>query len=75
MASTTNPPDPIPCALATVLLPELRAHGCHMQKTLFPERNQQTPGDHATNLGATMLVLLHVAPLASSLRKLGALRG
>ena len=27
------------------------------------ERNLQTPGDHATNLGSTMLVLLHTAPL------------
>jgi hypothetical protein len=35
------------------------------------ERNMQTPGDHATNLGATMLVLPQVAPLASSLGKLG----
>jgi hypothetical protein len=26
----------MPCALAAVLLPESRAHGCHMQKTLFP---------------------------------------
>ena len=40
MASTAKPPDPMPCrmpcALAAVLLPESRAHGCHMQKTLFP---------------------------------------
>jgi hypothetical protein len=28
------------------------------------ERHRQTPGDHATNLGATMLVLLRMAPLA-----------
>jgi hypothetical protein len=35
------------------------------------ERNRQTPGDHATNLGATMLVLLHIAPLAYFLRRLG----
>ena len=28
------------------------------------ERHRQTPGDHATNLGATMLVLLCMAPLA-----------
>ena len=38
------------------------------------DRNRQTPGDHATNLVATMLVLLHVAPLASSLRKLDVMR-
>jgi hypothetical protein len=31
----------------------------------------QTPGDHATNLGATMLVPLRMTPLASSLGKLG----
>jgi len=36
MASTAKPPDPMPCALAAILLPESRAHGCHMQKTLFP---------------------------------------
>ena len=36
MTSTAKPPDPMPCALAAVLLPESRAHGCHMQKTLFP---------------------------------------
>jgi hypothetical protein len=38
MASTAKPPDPMPSsgALAAVLLPESRAHGCHMQKTLFP---------------------------------------
>jgi hypothetical protein len=36
MASTAKPPDPMPCALTAVLLPESRAHGCHMQKTLFP---------------------------------------
>jgi hypothetical protein len=35
MTSTAKPPDPMPCALAAVLLPESRAHGCHMQKTLF----------------------------------------
>ena len=26
----------MPCALASILLPESRAHGYHMQKTLFP---------------------------------------
>ena len=36
MVSTAKPPDPMSCALAAVLLPESRAHGCHMQKTLFP---------------------------------------
>jgi len=30
MASTAKPPDPMPCALAAVLLPESRAHGCHI---------------------------------------------
>jgi len=38
MASTANPPDPMPCALVAILLPESGAHGCHMQKTLFPAR-------------------------------------
>ncbi len=36
IASTAKPPDPMPCALAVILLPESRAHGCHMQKTVFP---------------------------------------
>jgi hypothetical protein len=27
----------MPCALAAILLPKSRAHGCHMQKTVFPE--------------------------------------
>jgi hypothetical protein len=36
MASTAKHPDPMPCALAAIFLPESRAHGCHMQKTLFP---------------------------------------
>jgi hypothetical protein len=35
MASTANPRDPMPCALASVLLPESLAHGCHMQNALF----------------------------------------
>ncbi len=35
MASTAKTPDPMPCSLAAILLPESRAHGCHMQKTLF----------------------------------------
>jgi hypothetical protein len=26
----------MPCALAAILLPESRAYGCHMQKTVFP---------------------------------------
>ena len=37
MESTTKPPDPMPCALAVILLPESCAHGCHMQKGLFPD--------------------------------------
>ena len=36
MASTAEPPDPMPCALAVILLPESHAHGCHMQTGLFP---------------------------------------
>ena len=39
MSSTVNPPDPMPCALAAVLLLELHAHGCHMQKTLSSGKN------------------------------------
>jgi hypothetical protein len=39
------------------------------------ERNRQTPGDHATNLGATMLVLLRMAPLAYLPRKNSARSG
>jgi hypothetical protein len=35
MESTAKPPDPMPCALAAVLLPESHAHGCHMQNALF----------------------------------------
>ena len=35
IASTTKPPDPMPYALAAILLPESRAHGCHMQKIVF----------------------------------------
>ena len=36
MASMTDkPPDPMPCALAVVLLPVSGAHGCHMQNALF----------------------------------------
>jgi hypothetical protein len=37
------------------------------------ERHRQTPGDHATNLGATMLVLLCMAPLAYFRGRLGTL--
>ena len=33
--ASTEPPDPIPCALSAILLPESRAHGCHMKKGLF----------------------------------------
>ena len=36
MASTAEPPDPMPCALAAILLPESCARGCRMQKGLFP---------------------------------------
>ena len=36
MASTAKPPDPMPCALAAILLPESPAPACHMRKTLFP---------------------------------------
>jgi len=36
MASTAEPPDPMPCALATILLQASRAHGCRMQRGLFP---------------------------------------
>jgi hypothetical protein len=36
IASTAKPPDPMTCALAVILLPESRAHGCHTQKTVFP---------------------------------------
>ena len=42
-ASTTKSPDPMtkskvqmPCALAAALLPGSHAHGCRVQKTLFP---------------------------------------
>jgi hypothetical protein len=36
MASTAKPPDPMPCALTGILLPESSAPACHMRKTLFP---------------------------------------
>jgi len=36
MASTAKPPDPMPCALTAILLPESSAPACHMRKTLFP---------------------------------------
>ena len=35
MASTAEPPDPMPCALAVILLPVSRARGCRMQRGLF----------------------------------------
>jgi len=35
MASTAEPPDPMPCALAAILLPASRARGCRMQRGLF----------------------------------------
>ena len=37
MASTAEPPDPMPCALAAILLPASHARGCRMQRGLFPE--------------------------------------
>ncbi len=36
MASTAEPPDPIPCALAAILLPASHAPGCSMERGLFP---------------------------------------
>jgi hypothetical protein len=36
MSSTVKPPDPMKCALVVILLPESRAHACHVQNTLFP---------------------------------------
>jgi len=36
MASTAEPPDPMPCALAAILLPASRARGCSIQRGLFP---------------------------------------
>ena len=36
MASTAKSPDPMPCALTAILLPESSAPACHMRKTLFP---------------------------------------
>ena len=35
MASTAEPPDPMPCALAVILLPVSGARGCRMQRGLF----------------------------------------
>ena len=34
--ASAKPPDPMPCALAAILLPESDAPACHMWKTLFP---------------------------------------
>jgi hypothetical protein len=34
--SAAEPPDPMPCSLAAVLLPGSRAHGCHVRKAVFP---------------------------------------
>jgi hypothetical protein len=34
VSSTAEPPDPMPCALAAILLPASRARGCHMQRGL-----------------------------------------
>jgi hypothetical protein len=42
MASTAKPPDPMPCALAVILLPESRAPVCHTRKTLFPGQASHT---------------------------------
>ncbi len=48
------------------------APGCIQACELWRgERNRQTPGDHATNLGYTMLVLLRMALLAYFLGRLG----
>jgi len=44
MASTAKPPDPMPCALASILLPESLAPACHMRKTLFPGQASHTKG-------------------------------
>ena len=71
MVSTANPSDPMPCALASVLLPESRMHGCHMQKTLFPGPAPHVRGvmivlllflllDRAGRSTSTTLVLVHV---------------
>ena len=52
-----------PAAVRTRPLPRCwgRLRACERWRG---ERHRQTPGDHATNLGATMLVLLCMAPLA-----------
>jgi hypothetical protein len=42
MASTAKPPDPMPWALAAILLPESRPPACHMRKTLFPGQVSHT---------------------------------
>ena len=44
MASTAEPPDPMPCALAAILLPESCARGCRMQNTCFRGLSACTPG-------------------------------
>jgi hypothetical protein len=36
IASAAEPPDPMPCSLAVVLLPGPCAHGCHVRKAVFP---------------------------------------
>ncbi len=51
MVSTAEPPDPMPCALASILLSESRPHGCHMQKGLFP-------GTQWVHAGTCVLVLV-----------------
>jgi hypothetical protein len=61
-----------PAAVRTRLLPRCwaRLRACERWRG---ERHRQTPGDHATNLGATMLVLLCMAPLAYFRGRLGTL--
>jgi len=44
MSSTAKPPDPMPCALAAILLPESLSPACHMRKTLFPGQASHTKG-------------------------------
>ncbi len=44
MVSPAKPPDPMTCALATLLLPESRSVCCLLQETLFPEPVCVHPG-------------------------------
>ena len=55
MASTAKPPDSMPCALAAILLPESRAHGCHIQNTMFPGPSLRAPSGRACMWGAQVL--------------------